>query len=95
MAKKITLYHGTTKENYEKIKVDGLKLPNRKYHNYIYFTENVDYAKKKGEVLLIVRIPEIIFYESFCYVEDNGGYLRSYPVSTIDVPKELIKEVKE
>lgn len=91
MAKKICLYHGTTKESFEKIKEEGLKLPNRKYHNFIYFSENKDIPRKHGEIIIKIRVSYELFENCFGYQEDNGGFLRSYPVALIDIPKELIK----
>jgi GNAT superfamily N-acetyltransferase/2'-5' RNA ligase len=85
------IFHGTPVENVEKIKRDGLYVPN----GGIYFAEDLDYAAHWGsryaevdEIAIVVVDPSKL-EEGIVLLEDNVTWV--YPGKKI--PKELIKRI--
>lgn len=98
MTHKISLYHGTSKEKVKSILNNGLIRPpkGRTYQAPIYLSHSVKEAVKFGkDNVLKVTISKRLFNSKCGYQEDNGGYLRSYPVCYVNIPKKSIKLMSE
>lgn len=76
----MVLYHGTTNENYERIKLDGLLKMNR---NHVHLSEDIDTARQVGSrhgkpIVLIIDCKEMHKEGIQFYIADNGVWLTEY-----------------
>ena len=74
------LFHGTTKENYEKIKVSGLLKMNR---NHVHLSADIETARQVGSrhgkpIILIINCKEMVDDNILFYQSDNGVWLTDF-----------------
>lgn len=51
----MTFYHGTSKENWEKIQDEGILFGVGQSYRYTYLSPNIEIAKKFGDIILEIE----------------------------------------
>jgi len=76
----LKLYHGTTIQSYEKIKIDGLLKMNR---NHVHLSSEIETAKQVGSrhgkpIILLIDCEKMIVENIKFYQSENGVWLTEY-----------------